>query len=366
MLDRRELLKMGAVLSAAAAMPRMTLADTEFAPKPAAWRTFEIITRIELSRTDGGARAWIPLPAFHAADWNRPGESTWTTNATSARIIRDQGYDGDMLFAEWEEGKATPVIEIISHVATRDRAVDPSQAANAEPLTPVERARYLAGTKRVPVDGIVKETSDMIVGSATDEIEKARLIYDWVVANTYRRAATRGCGSGDVVAMLKSGDLGGKCADINPLYVGLARAAGLPARDLYGLRAAPSKFGYKSLGAKNEIVTKAQHCRAEIYLSSLGWVPIDPADVRKVMLEEAEGGLAADNPKVVAARNTLFGAWEGNWIAYNDLRDVVLPDTDGPEIGFLMYPQAEVASARLDCLDPDVFKYTIQSREIAA
>jgi transglutaminase-like putative cysteine protease len=34
--------------------------------------------------------------------------------------------------------------------------------------------------------------------------------------------------------MLESGDMGGKCADINALYVGLARSVGLPARHVYG------------------------------------------------------------------------------------------------------------------------------------
>jgi hypothetical protein len=32
--------------------------------------------------------------------------------------------------------------------------------------------------------------------------------------------------------------LGGKCADLNAWYVGLARAAGIPARDAYGMRCA--------------------------------------------------------------------------------------------------------------------------------
>jgi len=43
--------------------------------------------------------------------------------------------------------------------------------------------------------------------------------------------------------MLESKDLGGKCADLNALYVGLARAAGLPARDVYGIRIAKSDLG---------------------------------------------------------------------------------------------------------------------------
>ncbi len=62
------------------------------------------------------------------------------------------------------------------------------------------------------------------------------------------------------------------------------------------MRVAPSAFGYKSLGAKNEVITKAQHCRAEIYLDGIGWVATDPADVRKVMLEEEKDGLTADDP----------------------------------------------------------------------
>ena len=86
--------------------------------------------------------------------------------------------------------------------------------------------------------------------------------------------------------MLETGDLTGKCADLNALFVGLARAVNLPARDVYGLRVASSDFGYRSLGVGSPNVTRAQHCRAEVFLTGYGWVPVDPADVRKVVLEE--------------------------------------------------------------------------------
>ena len=262
-------------------------------------------------------------------------------------IARDKGDGAEMLFVEWKPGEAAPFVEVTSRIAVRDRAVD-FDKPSAAVLSRKDRAHYLRATELIPTDGIVKETSDKIIGGATNDLDKARLIYAWVVENTFRDPKTRGCGSGDIASMLKSGNLGGKCADINALYVGLARAAGLPARDLYGLRVAPSKFGYKSLGAKSEIVTKAQHCRAEVFLSNFGWVPVDPADVRKVMLEEVEGGLPADDPKVVAVREKLFGAWEGNWIAYNSAHDLALPGP-GPKVAFLMYPQADVAvgAARL-------------------
>ena len=37
--------------------------------------------------------------------------------------------------------------------------------------------------------------------------------------------------------------MGGKCADLNALYVGLARSVGLRARHVYGLRIAKSDLG---------------------------------------------------------------------------------------------------------------------------
>ena len=76
----------------------------------------------------------------------------------------------------------------------------------------------------------------------------------------------RGCGIGDIKAMLETGNLGGKCADLNAIFVGLCRSVGVPARDIYGLRLAPSAFGYRELGANPANLKGAQHCRAEAYL----------------------------------------------------------------------------------------------------
>jgi transglutaminase-like putative cysteine protease len=146
----------------------------------------------------------------------------------------------------------------------------------------------------------------------------------------------------------------------------LARAAGLPARDVYGIRVAKSELGYNSLGVSSENVTKAQHCRAEVYLSGHGWVPVDPADVRKVVLEEPPGNRPLDDAMVKKARVRLFGSWEMNWMAFNFAHDVALPGSIGAPVGFFMYPQAETADGRLDSLDPDSFKYEITARKISS
>jgi len=364
MMERRNVLKAGVAAAATSLLPASAFA-APFAPAPDKWRGYEIVTRIEPKQARGATRAWVPLPSIAATDWIKPLGDDWKIAGGTATAHRVAPYGVKILMAEWGTGTETSTVEVRSRVATRDRAVDLTRPGAPAPLSAGQRALNLAATRLIPTDGIVKATADKIVAGATRDVEKAQRIYDWIVVNTYRDPKVPGCGIGDISFMLRTGNLGGKCADLNALFVGLARAAGLPARDLYGIRVAPSRFGYKSLGANAEPITTAQHCRAEIWLEQFGWVPVDPADVRKVALEEPPGHLAIDNAKVAAARQTLFGAWEGNWIAYNDAHDVALPGSAGPALGFLMYPQAESAAGRADCLDAADFSYTIESREIA-
>jgi transglutaminase-like putative cysteine protease len=116
----------------------------------------------------------------------------------------------------------------------------------------------------------------------------------------------------------------------------------------------------KSLGKSGEI-TKAQRCRAEVFIEGKGWLPVDPAEVRKVVLEEE---LALDSEKVRALRERLFGNWEMNWVGFNYARDFTLPgQKDGP-IGFLMYPYAESPDGPVDSRDPGSFAYSIFAQKI--
>lgn len=364
-ISRRDALKAGMALSAAAALPALP-AHAGFAPRPDRWRTFELLTQLEIAEANGAVQAWIPLPSVSDPAWSRLKGTTWSTNAESARIAVDPGSSATMLHLAWPHGGPPPTVSVTSTVATRSRAADLTRPSGPnDALSDAERAAALAATSLIPTGGIVKETSDRITAGARSDLEKAQRIYDWIVETTYRDPGVPGCGLGDVVRLLESGKFGGKCADLNGLFVGLARAAGVPARDLYGLRVAPSEFGYASLGTKGETATRAQHCRAEVFLPSFGWVAVDPADVRKVILEEPPGNLSLTDGKVTQAREALFGSWEGNWLPYNSARDVALPGSEGPKLGFLMYPQAEIGGRRLDCLEADAFRYAITAREIA-
>ena len=237
-------------------------------------------------------------------------------------------YGAEMLRVEWAADQQSPLIEVTAQVQTQDRSVVPGQGS-APPLSDAERKLNLAATDLLPTDGLVKETAEehrQGQDRATSP-RRARSTTGWsrTPSAIPRRWAAASATS---LTMIKTGNLNGKCADLNALYVGLARSVGLPARDVYGIRVVPSQFGFKALGAGSENVTKAQHCRAEVWLPGSGWTPVDPADVRKVVLEEPPGNLAMTDPKVVAARKALFGAWEGNWVAFNDAHDVKLPGSN--------------------------------------
>ena len=359
-MQRREFLAASAAL---ATFPRISFAQQlPFDPRPSPWRTFEITTRVEVLKPVGVTRAWVPVPSVES-DYQKVIGNTWQSNG-SARLVRDGKYGAAMIAGEWSTAEKAPVLEVVSSFSTRNRKVDFSKADPALRLDASTAAFNREATDHVPTDGIVRDTAREIVKGKRSELEKARAIYEWVVENTFRDPKTRGCGIGDIKALLESGNLGGKCADLNALYVGLARSIGLPARDVYGIRVVKSEFGYRSLGAGTANVTRAQHCRAEVFLTGFGWVPVDPADVRKVVLEEKAQPITLADPVVPPVRAKLFGAWEMNWLAYNEAADVALPGSSGARINFFMYPQAESAGTRLDPLDPDNFKYTITAREL--
>lgn len=364
---RRSVLKAASGALLAGALPGAAFAapqpERHFDPKPGDWRTFEVVTRVQLQKT-GSSTVWVPLPSIDT-DWQRSLSSSWSGNASEARVGSDGRYGAKYLLARFD-GSAPAVLEVTSRVQTRSRAEDwsarPSDVESAGDLR-----FWLQPTDLMPTDGIVRKTARQIVAGARGDQDKAQRIYDWIVLNTFREPKVRGCGTGDIKTMLETGNFGGKCGDINGLFVGLCRAAGVPARDVYGLRLAPSAFGYSQLGGKQTALQGAQHCRAEVYLRRHGWVAMDPADVGKVMrMETANWIKDPDDPLVAPVKKALFGGWEGNWMGYNFAHDVPLPGSPSGKVGFLMYPQAETNGQPYDALDPDSFKYTITSREIKA
>lgn len=362
-MHRRSFLKAGIAASALAVRGPLAHA-APLLQDEAGWRTFEVVSRVEIQGASGPSQAWLPLPSVDAPAWIRNLGEEWSGNADALDVVADAKYGARMLHAEWQSGQEPPLLEVRTRVSTRNRATEFALRDSSAFLRPRERALYTSPTTLIPTNGIVKSTADAIVGDARTDADKARMLYDWMVEHTARNPNTRGCGLGNIRFMLESGDLTGKCADLNALYVGLCRSQGIPARDVYGIRVAESALGYRSLGRKGDIST-AQHCRAEVWLDDYGWVPVDPADVAKVILEE-KPGLTLDAPLVQDVRARLFGSWEMNWIAYNTAHDIALPGSDIAPLPFLMYPQAQVGGRHLDGLDPEGFRYALTAAEIGA
>ena len=400
-MNRRKFLAAAAApLAARAAFLSLPDAAAESLPDPGSktmgWRRFEITTRVSLPAGPRGAQLWLPL-AQTAGGYQTALDLRWKSTGETRRV-RDARYGAPILFTDWgfhdhdtealqnrrelEDSfrffERTPLtldasqtgqkddrdtarrIEVVQTIATQDRAASPFQ-----PLNEAERKFWTEPTPNTPIDGVVRDTAARITVGLNEPRERLRAIYDWVVSHTHRDPQTPGCGRGDIQAMLQRDQPGGKCADINGLMVGLARAAGFPARDVYGIRVAESRL-FPCLGHSGNI-SRAQHCRAEIFLDDEGWFPVDPADVRKVMLEEKT---ALDDAGVRALRDRLFGSWEMNWIGYNNATDVELPflpytGSQKPDLPFLMYPCGFTADKKRPCLDPEGFRYEITSRELA-
>ena len=366
-MNRREVLKAGGAIAAATALPNVASAQATFAPTPGAWRNFQTVTRLEIAKPAGEVQAWIPLPAFSAADWFKPAGSTWTTNAKTAEIKRDAKYGAEMLHVVWAADEKAPVVEVTSKFATRDRAVDLSKPGNAPALSAAERKLYTSATDLIPVDGIVKETSDKITAGAASRRRQGA---------PHLRVGGRQHLPQRQDARLRRRRRRRHAEDRQPERQvrrpqRALRRPGARRRHARARRLRPARRAVEVRLQEPRRRLRGRHQGAALPRrglsrpASAGCRSIRPTCARSCSRSRPPIW-PLDDAKVVAARKALFGAWEMNWLAYNVAHDIALPGAKGPKLEFLMYPQAETAAERLDCLDPDNFKYVITAREVTA
>lgn len=321
--------------------------------------------------SEGKVKLWIPLP--ENTQYQQLNDVIYQGNFDDAYITTDSSYGAKTLFVSWNDSKQAMKLTVDLALTTEDW--EPIQSDEFKsyraPKTihfPQDVQRYLNPTAHVPIDGIVKTTADKIVGDETDPLKKAHKIYLWVSNTMFRDDSVIGCGTGDVKTILESGKLSGKCTDINSVFVALARAAGIPAREMFGLRLGKGiKMGkYSSAfgsADENHVAdeTGGQHCRAMFYLADFGWVPVDPADVTKMRLKEHMNNNDSD---VKSVRDYLFGNWEMNWVGFNWARDFVLqPEPEQGALNNFGYPYAEVNGDPINFYDPKQFSYDYHSTE---
>lgn len=289
------------------------------------------------------AQLWIPYPV--SDKYQDISKVKLSGDYTEAAVYTDKIFKTPMIYARWDKNSKSRKL-VFSCKVTRQERLDKDLPPWETQWDPADYSLELAATTLGPISGPVKAIADEITAGKGTVFAKAKAIYDWICKNMFRDPETKGCGSGDVCSLLLT--RGGKCADIHSVYVALARAAGIPAREVFGIRQ-----GKKS---KTDITTW-QHCWAEFYLPGYGWVAVDPGDVRKMMLKE---NLKLEDPKTAKYRKYYWGGTDPYRVKLSVGRDLTLPPAQhGGSVNYLMYPYAQIGQKTLDWLDPKNFKYTI-------
>lgn len=304
---------------------------------------------VDLSAQNPGkdAKLWIPYPVTDRHQ--KVSDIKVSGDFVSSGVYTDATHGTRILYAQWPSAAKSRKLSF-SFAVNRQEIRQTNLPAKEPKWNRADYAEYLKPTSLGPVDGEVKKLADSITKGKKTVLAKARAIYDWCCSNMYRDPDTTGCGKGDVCALLKKP--GGKCTDISSVFIALCRAAGVPARELFGVR----------LGKKaEENITTYQHCWAEFFLPGYGWVTADPADVRKAMLVEK---LELNDPKTKTYQEYFWGGIDAYRVVLAFGRDIVLnPPQDGAAINTFGYPYAEVGGKVIDFYQPKSFVYTYSFRE---
>lgn len=292
------------------------------------------------------AELWLPYPMSDA-------NQTITfvdvkSNGAKIGVENDPKAGAVYLHAVWTKPTEIPSLTMSFRVDSHyTKNTDIKETKDA---FPPEVRKYLEATPSLPIDkGFCAEASMEFLKKET-VLEKAQGIYRWVLENTFRDESVKeGCGLGLPIRTISEKSGGGKCADISSVFVALARASGIPTRDVYGLRVDPAKSGE---------ITGNYHCWTEFYVPGTGWVMADPADVRKKMLNE-------NIEKVDDAKKWSDFFWAGDElfrIALNrDTRETVLSEaTEKTPLTYFMYPYAEIDGKAIDWFSPKTFEFKVK------
>ena len=205
--------------------------------------------------------------------------------------------------------------------------LQPVSTAKVKEARDPNMARWLQPDRLVPIDGKIKQWALEVVNAAgaKTDLEKARAIYNHIVATVKYDKSGQGWGRGDIYYACDARR--GNCTDFHAIFIGYCRALGIPARFAIGFplpadRGAGQVSGY--------------HCWAEFYAKGIGWVPIDASE-------------AAKNP---SRREYFFGAHDENRVEFTTGRDLLLnPKQTGEMLNYFIYPYAEVDGKTFTAID---------------
>jgi transglutaminase-like putative cysteine protease len=179
-----------------------------------------------------------------------------------------------------------------------------------------ELRRFLEPDRRVPLAGTIAELSAEQTLGIQEPMAKARAIYDYVIATMRYDKSGTGWGNGDAIWACTAKR--GNCTDFHSLFIGMMRAAGIPAR---------FEIGFPLPADQHAGAIPGYHCWAEFYVAPYGWIPVDASEAWK-------------HPE---KKNYFFGAHDNNRVQFTVGRDIRLdPAQQGEPLNYFIYPYAEV------------------------
>lgn len=205
-------------------------------------RTFEFIYAVEVRGIPAGARTvaiWIPYPPNdeHQRIDDVQIRAPWTW-----RVTRDPEYGNQILYVHVDSPK-DPVlrVELQFRVHRREHVNRPVAGRVMRVVEDPDPtlARWLQPDRLVPINGWVRERALEVTRGARTDLERARAIYEWTVSNlTYDKSGT-GWGRGDIyyACDVKRGN----CTDFHAVFIGFARAVGIPSRFEIGFPLPPTR-----------------------------------------------------------------------------------------------------------------------------
>jgi transglutaminase-like putative cysteine protease len=318
---RRRNIFAGILLVALAAWPLSTVRGgaAEVAATPPS-RSFEFTYVVHVPAMPAGSRTmriWIPLPQTAA---HQQISDVHVTSPVRYRIVPAAQYGNRFAYLEFSRAEAgrAPFDIRLTFDARREeyKAALPAGDPASPPSFPPNIARYLLPDRLIPLNGMIGELSREETAGISDPLQKARKIYEYVIAHMHYDHDGTGWGHGDAIFACTMHH--GNCTDFHSLFIGMARAAGIPARFEIGFAIPPGQREGKIAG---------YHCWAEFYIQGTGWVPVDASE-------------AWQNP---ARHNYYFGALDADRVRFTRGRDLTLePKQTGGLVNYIVYPYAEL------------------------
>ena len=265
---------------------------------------FEFVYRVKLPEIKGEARVWLPLAKTDAFQ-------TVTEEELNIPMkwekVQDPDYGNDICVLYPQPSDSGKTIEVRYRVVRKEKAPYPANNAEA--------ARYLRPEKLVPIDETFRTLAEKAAAGKTDDLDRAKALYDHVMGRMRYDKSGTGWGRGD--AKYACDVRTGNCTDFHSYFIALARSIGIPARFAIGATIPADR---------NEGTIEGYHCWAE-FLADGRWVPVDISEAWK-------------NPKLA---DYYFGHNPANRFELTKGRDLVVdPEPQSGPINFLAYPLLEM------------------------